>query len=189
MGFTPLTEALQQAREALAGASLAGSTTVVVVTDGEPNCAWDAAAAQQIMRDWRSAGIETLVIGLPGTGEGAASVLDELAEAGGNAPFLLGDSFTLQVKLSEILEGDQRAVQSCVITLDESVNASQLHLLVSLSGRIHQVPRDLGDGAGWSLDGSVVELTGQLCAAAQEGRFQQLFFELGCVSAAVLPGL
>ena len=45
-----------------------------------------------------------------------------------------------------------------------------------------QVPRDLGNGAGWSLtpDGQTVELLGQVCEDAKTGRFSALTFQYGC---------
>jgi len=51
-GRTPLKEGLQQAQAALSSSTLSGITTVIVITDGDPNCEWDEAASTQIVTEW-----------------------------------------------------------------------------------------------------------------------------------------
>lgn len=184
-GMTPLVEALGRAETTLA--DLGAPATVVVITDGDPNCAWDAAIADQIVSDWHAAGIDTYVVGLPTT---TASVLGPLAFAAETTPRFPADVVELETMLGELLDDIlTTGLVSCVIPLDAAPDAAdELHLVVTDGGDDYDVPRDLGGGDGWTLRAAdmEVELEGELCAAAQRGRFEALRFEQGCVE---LPGL
>ncbi len=84
---TPLGAALAAAERAIVlaeseGRLDSGRFRVVLVTDGEPNCGYTIDLMTQIVAGWYQRGIETLVIGLPGTGN-ALTTLDALALAGG----------------------------------------------------------------------------------------------------------
>jgi len=54
---------------------------VVVVTDGEPTCGDDPTAMVELVADWNRAGVETWVMGLPGS-DAAKTLLDAVALAG-----------------------------------------------------------------------------------------------------------
>lgn len=86
-GGTPLGQAFLAADRAIETAKeaglLAGRFRVVVVTDGEPNCGTDYSLLTNLPAKWRDQGIETRVIGLPGSAQ-AASVLDAIAGKGGS---------------------------------------------------------------------------------------------------------
>jgi hypothetical protein len=185
-GLTPLMEGLQQAEAALASSMLTGTTAVVVITDGDPNCDWDAGASRQIVSGWQARGIATHVIGLPGlsgTGEG---VLNDLAEAGGTGTYITpSDSAALEQKLRQIaMETVQAGFESCEIAINPPAEVpDKLHLVVTENGADSDVPRDWSSDAGWTIssDGALVTLTGRLCDDATGGRFQRLRFEFGCV--------
>jgi len=191
-GLTPLKEGLQQAQAALASSTLTGITSVVVITDGDPNCEWDANVSMQIVTDWNAMGIRTYVIGLPGTtGEGDA-VLTQLATAGGTETYITpDDAATLEQKLSEIvMETVKSGFDSCEITITPPAEVpDKLHLIVTEGGTDQSVPRDLSADASWNVtaDGSLVTLQGGLCDAATGGRFERLRFEFGCVEYPPLP--
>jgi len=91
-GQTPLNLALERADEAIDLACdhgiLERPFKVVLMTDGEPNCDFERGALLGYPKRWREQGIETQVIGLPGSEE-AAELLEELADAGGEEPLLL----------------------------------------------------------------------------------------------------
>lgn len=55
---------------------------VVVVTDGEPTCSDDTTAILDLTAEWHRVGVETWVMGLPGSGS-ASALLDAIAAAGG----------------------------------------------------------------------------------------------------------
>jgi hypothetical protein len=83
---TPLGEAIRVAGRAIDQARgkgrLDGRFRVVLVTDGEPNCGETLGAMTGLVAGWYGEGIETLIIGLPGSDAGAFT-LNALAEAGG----------------------------------------------------------------------------------------------------------
>src|SRR5690606_25866843 len=85
-GATPLERALEVADLALIGAQERGllkeRRRVILVTDGEPTCQDDQNAIVSFPAKWLEMGIETHVIGLPGS-EQAHDLLDHIARAGG----------------------------------------------------------------------------------------------------------
>ena len=97
-GSTPLEHALQVAELAIDSGRERGMIKdrmrVVLVTDGEPTCEDSLERVIDYPRRWSEQGIETHVIGLPGS-QAAADLLDEIAEKGGTdehfAPAQLGE--------------------------------------------------------------------------------------------------
>jgi hypothetical protein len=83
---TPLGNALSVADRAIAQASEEGRLgerfRVMLITDGEPTCDENLDAMTHMVATWHDRGVETLVLGLPGT-EDAKVILDALAAAGG----------------------------------------------------------------------------------------------------------
>jgi hypothetical protein len=86
VGSTPLELALRTADTAVDAALELGLLEdrfrVVLVTDGEPTCEDDPAAMIALAAAWYELGVETWVMGLPGSA-GATELLDAIAEAGG----------------------------------------------------------------------------------------------------------
>jgi len=190
---TPLTEAMQRADAALASRS--GVSAVVLFTDGAPNCypgdgAGIAGLEASLATAWAAAGTRTYVIGLPGAA--GVLLLDEIAAAGGTTQHLAPESATaLEQQLSTIAsETVVTRFDSCSILIDPAADdPDQLHVVVSSSGAMLDVPRDLGGGAGWSVssDGAQVQLLGAFCEAAQSGAYDSIYFEYGCVDLPPLP--
>jgi hypothetical protein len=85
-GSTPLELALRTADTAVDAALELGLLEdrfrVVLVTDGEPTCDDDPAAMVALAGEWYALGVETWVMGLPGSA-GATELLDAIAKAGG----------------------------------------------------------------------------------------------------------
>lgn len=85
-GSTPLELAMVQADLALEQACehglLADRFRVVLLTDGEPTCGDDLQAVVQLSAEWHRLGVETWVMGLPGS-DAATKLLDAIAHAGG----------------------------------------------------------------------------------------------------------
>jgi len=186
-GATPTAEAIAMADQALNSATLTGATAVVLITDGEPNCQWDEAAANATIARWLSEkNIKTYVVGLPGVGGFGGPILDALAASGGTAPYLTPtNSMDLATKVGEIISSTV-GFDSCTITLNPKADLpDDLQMVVeepTVMGQ-QQVPRDLGNGAGWSVtpDGQTVELLGSVCEDAKTGRFTALTFQYGCI--------
>jgi hypothetical protein len=185
-GLTPLKEGLQQAQAALASTTLTGTTAVIVITDGDPNCGWDEAVSTQIVTDWHANGIDTYVLGVPGLSDDGLEVLNNLAAAGGTGTYISPDDpAALGAKIGEIVKTTvTKGIDSCTIALNPPAEAPEkLHLVVKEMGVEHDVPRQLSDTASWSVtaDGATVTLEGDLCTDAQGGRFDTLTFQFGCV--------
>lgn len=190
---TPLVAGVQRAAEALSAATLTGATSVVIITDGAPNCSPDlnddpsmiATSVSMQAAAWLGQGIRTHVIGLPGAEE-AEMVLNQIAAAGGTGMYINPDDpATLEMRLREILsETIRTGIDSCTIDLMPPAEApDKLHLVVTESGVDQDVPRELSADASWNItgDGATVTLEGRLCDDAQAGRFESLRFEFGCV--------
>jgi hypothetical protein len=92
---TPLAMALSVADGAMHQARerglMDGRFRVVVVTDGEPTCNDSLDAMTRTVAAWHQEGIETWVIGLPGSPQGATT-LDALARAGGTGAVTYTDN-------------------------------------------------------------------------------------------------
>lgn len=186
-GATPTLQALQAAGVALTASigSLTGTTTVVLITDGDPNCGielppWDfifapptqaeidAAIAAQVASltplptDWLATlGIATHVFGLPGPTANTLPVLDGIAQAGGTTQHISADDpMTLQTEIAKIVgESVSTSFDSCSIGLpSEPPDPNDVQLVVVESGREQAVDRDLGTGGGWTLMGSGADM-------------------------------
>jgi uncharacterized protein YegL len=197
VGRTPTYEALQQADNALAAATLVGTVVVVLVTDGEPNCMWDQAKSVTIIQNWLSQkNIKTYVVGLPGAGMGnGPAVLTALAQAGGTMDYITPtDAMTLQTKLAMIVSQTiSSGFDSCSIDLMPPTSSpDKLQLVVeeaNMPGVPENVPHDLGASGSWTIsaDGSHVELVGGVCNSAKSGTFSKLTFQFGCKDIPPIP--
>src|SRR5690606_22783562 len=85
-GGTPLAAAMVEADRAIQDAAAAGLLEerfrVVIFTDGEPNCGGSLSLLTTLPTAWQTFGVETYVLGLPGS-HGAAALLQSIADAGG----------------------------------------------------------------------------------------------------------
>lgn len=85
-GSTPLELAFRYADMAIERACGLGLLDdrfrVIVITDGEPNCNTDVQVLVDLAADWTKLGVETHVLGLPGS-TAASDLLNAIARAGG----------------------------------------------------------------------------------------------------------
>lgn len=85
-GNTPLGRAFRVADAAIQQAESEGRLEqrfrVVVLTDGEPNCDTQPGELEQFAAAWYEMGVETLILGLPGS-HAAEALLNRVALAGG----------------------------------------------------------------------------------------------------------
>lgn len=190
-GFTPTGAAMQLADTALNGAQLMGTTAVVLITDGDPNCGTNDMQVTQLVAGWLGKGIKTYVIGLPGADAGATR-LDALAAAGGTSKFLTpSDSAGLQSALAAIVGSSvSSSLDSCRIELPYAPpNLDDVTLVVVQDGVKQSVARDLGTSGGWSLDLGSLEITmaGALCEQAKIGTYSKISVVFGCADLPPLP--
>jgi hypothetical protein len=143
-----------------------GSTTnccdpAVAGTGAGTGCL-DGDATAQAVADLRAAGIQTYVMGIPGSSP-YGPVLDQMAVAGGtaragqpryyavNSP----DEAALASGFHEIADS---AMRSCLLTLrDQVANPNKVNVYVDAN----VVPNGPD---GWSLDGQTITLQGMTCA-------------------------
>lgn len=183
---TPTLEGLQVADAALATATLTGTTSVILVTDGDPNCAWNQATAIGIVAAWLGKGIKTYVLGVPGVGGGGVATLNAVAAAGGTMQYIPPtDATSLQQTIQGIVEKTiSSGIDSCTITFDPPAQTpDELTLAVTENAIEAAVPHTYPNGtAAWTIspDGSTVELLDDTCAAAKNGTYTSLRFVFGC---------
>jgi hypothetical protein len=159
-------------------------------TGGPPNCCdpntgigglgcLDATETTQAVAALRAAGVETFVMGIPGSAPYAA-VLDQLAVAGGGPratePFYYqvdtSDTGALGAALAQIAA---QATASCTFTLTHAPTKPG-EVNVYVGGSV--VPEDGADG--WSLVGTKLTLEGSTCQAIETGTALSVEVEEGC---------
>ncbi len=189
LGQTPTLEALKVADAALASAALTGSTSVIVVTDGDPNCNWDQTMAVSLVTSWAGHGIKTYVLGVPGVGGTGEATLNEVAKAGGTTQYIAAsDAASLQTVMHQIVAQTVSVkLDTCAIVLGAAVaTPSELHMVITDATIDYEVPHKWsGDAtASWNLagDGQTVNIVGNLCTKLEAGTYEALRFEQGCVS-------
>jgi hypothetical protein len=190
---TPMQEAFDRADAAIKNSKLQGALIVVAVTDGQPNCFPASASGMmpspietQHTADWLSMkGIKTYMVGLPGAA--GVQLLNDVAKSGGTMQYLLPDDpKVLEAKLKEaITQTVKMGFATCSIKLTPAANPPeklQMIVVEAKNGMKSRVDHMLGPDAGWTIstDGTQVEIQGQLCDDAKQGRFSSINFEYGC---------
>ena len=201
-GNTPLSEGLQSADKALTDnlPTLTGTTVVVVVTDGAPNCVLDdmpindqVTTLTPLPTKWLGMGVKTYVIGLPGADDmDAVTVLDSVALAGGTTKHIpASDPMTVQTELAKIIgESVTSNFESCMIPLDKVPPVPEdVNLVVTMNGMELAVDRDLGTSGGWTLNPDLthIVLQGTFCERARMGEYENITVVFGCVDVPPLP--
>jgi hypothetical protein len=195
---TPMQEAFDRANEAISAAQLEGDLAVVAVTDGAPNCFPNSdttdlevnrASSWLAMRN-----IKTYVVGLPGAA--GVQLLNDVAAQGGTMDYILPDDpKQLEDRLRTLIQETSKTVfDQCSITLTPAADpADQLLMVVKEAGSdmLQQVPHELTPTAGWTItpDGVQVEIVGDLCADAMNGRFTSITFQYPCKEGEPIPPL
>lgn len=122
------------------------------------------------------AGIDTFVLGLPGTGEYAA-ILDEMALRGGQ-PLQGGNTqyydVTNQTELEQALQSIAGSVISCTLHLSQAPEYPE-EVLITFDGV--QVPRDTTKTDGWEYDDATmtsITIYGSYCDQLQSGQVTEM---------------
>jgi len=107
-GNTPLEVAFERANAAILSACRDGIMErpfkVVLLTDGEPTCDDDTDEVLEHVQTWFAHGIQTLVIGLPGS-EDAVALLNSIAVAGGSEAYMpVGEPGELEDDMDAVCE-------------------------------------------------------------------------------------
>jgi hypothetical protein len=177
---TPIDSGLVRGDEALSSTTLAGTTVVIFVTDGEPTCSPNSPNFTALPAKWLAAGIKTYVIGLPGSGAGT---LQTLATAGGTQNFYLPtDGAQLQQQISQITSTIvKRSFNGCEIVFKSTPPDPTKVVLVVTDQQGQKFSVTVGP-EGWELspDAKKGTLKGATCTDALAGRFASVGFEFGC---------
>jgi hypothetical protein len=148
---------------------------------GPPNCCdstgggvggigcLDGPRTTQAVTDLRAAGVQTFVMGIPGSAPYAA-VLDDLAVAGGTARpgeprYYRVDTADTSALGSALAQIAAQVTASCTFTLNHAP-ADPNAVNVYVGGSV--VPRDGPDG--WSISGTTLTLEGATCTAIRTGK-------------------
>ena len=195
---TPMQEAFDRANEAISAAMLEGDLAVVAVTDGAPNC-FPASDTTDLEVNRASTwlaerGVKTYVVGLPGAQ--GVQLLNDVAAQGGTTEYILPDDpKQLEDRLRTLISETSKTVfDSCSIKLTPAADPADLLLMVvreASDDTLHQVPHMLTPTAGWTIspDGVQVEIVGDLCADAMNGRFTSIQFQYPCKEGEPIPPL
>ena len=187
-GGTPTALSLDAARAALA--SVPGSRSVLLVTDGGPNCnaahdgfscrctlpeggCWfdslsclDDDRTVAAVRALRDAGISTYVVGYDTAAW--ADVMDRMAAEGGT-PFTRHIQVTDRASLEGALRDIGGSVVSCSFDLSEPPGDVR-YVRVTVDGATVDHESVRSDGSGWALEGDrTITLLGPSCDAVQDG--------------------
>lgn len=195
---TPMQEAFDRANEALMSAQLQGDVAVVAVTDGAPNCFPNSDTTDlEVNRaaKWLAdKGIKTYVVGLPGAA--GVQLLNDVAAQGGTTEYILPDDpKQLEERLRTLISETNKVVfDTCSIHLTPAADPADQLLMVVKEAKddtLHQVPHQLTPTAGWTIspDGMQVEIVGDLCADAMNGRFTSITFQYPCKEGEPIPPL
>jgi hypothetical protein len=144
-----------------------------------PSYCLDAQPTLDAVTTLAAAGIQTFVIGMPGSAA-YATLLDQLAIAGGTArtgsPRYYRvdstDTAALEAALSQVAA---RVVGTCTLPLG-AVPEDPARVNVFLDGQ--PVPKDPSDG--WRVEGQTVELLGATCARVLAGEVLSVRVITGC---------
>jgi hypothetical protein len=175
---TPTRAAVLQVGGELLASGRPSRKYLLLATDGEPNCAADAADQSRsdvdgtaaALRSLAERGLTTFVLGVAVKSTSAAA-LTAMAQAGGHARqdmtayYTAGDASQLESALDEVA----RQVALCTFDLDPPPPAGTT-LSLSIGGRVFT--RNVSHvGDGWDVTGAgrAIELYGAACDAIQGG--------------------
>lgn len=150
----------------------------VLGPEARANCI-DDDASQRVVADLFDEGVQTFVVGMPGS-ETYADVLDTMAEAGGTARSK-GDTRYYSVRdtadlVESLLTIGTQVSLSCEITLENRPPDPAL-----LNVYFDNDPVDFDAIDGWSYaDDASIELNGEACDVLRSGAVNQLQVVAGC---------
>ena len=155
--------------------------------DGNGEYCLDDEAVVSAIDGLRRAGIQTFVVGIPGT-EDYAPLLDDFAEAGGvpnpDAPpsyWAVSADGGVDGLVDVFQSITELLVRSCEIELEREAPAPGL---VNVAVDCEPIRPSEADGSGWQLDGTsvpnLVTLTGPICEEIQSNGAKRVDVVFGC---------
>jgi hypothetical protein len=207
-GGTPIAKGLERALQYYVygeGATLPGEKIVLLATDGGPNCnadlpmceddrcttfiekgdecvsprgCLDDAAVVDAIKKLRTAGVVTLVVGIPGS-EAYGDVLNKFADAGmpGKSYYSVSASGGTNELTKTFTNVATQLVRSCDIKLPSAPPTNEINVAVDCS----IIEKEQEDGSGWDLvDKTTIRLKGPVCERIKTIGVQRLDTVVGC---------
>jgi hypothetical protein len=198
-GGTPTATTLQGVRRYLAANHPEGPSIVILATDGGPGCSedltwpcecipdtncqlapqncFDVDNTVQAVRDLASDGVQTYVIGVPGS-EAVSDLLDRLARVGGTAVDRRHYAVDDEDGLIDALQDISGGVVPCRYQLENPPDDPDRVVLL-IDGIDMARDRDRRDG--WDLtDETHVDLYGSVCRRVRDGELHQIEVRYNC---------
>lgn len=143
-----------------------------------PSMCIDKQATINAIAALKAEGIKVYVIGIPGS-EAYASVLDEMAIAGGTAQFGSSKYFSVTdlADLNAVLGGIASVVISCDFAIEDPPPEPGL---TNVYLDLEILPQGGPNGWVWVENGSIVRLLGEACERLKLGQVKQVQIVSGC---------
>ncbi|MEZ4393944.1 MAG: vWA domain-containing protein [Polyangiales bacterium] len=180
-GTTPTYQAIDTAERYFRANASPRRRYVVLATDGAPNCGYDSGDVTARIRALRSGlGVDTFVLGIPGTDASLRAPLNEFARAGGRpragttAFYEAGSTVEFETALRAITA----SAASCTYRFTTRPT-DPLRVTLQFDGRT--IPRDRTGGWDYTdTTGTEVRFYGASCTQLQAGTVREVTASFNC---------
>lgn len=180
-GTTPTHQAIETAERYFRATATTRRRYLVLATDGAPNCGYDSGDVTTRIRDLRSAlGVDTFVLGIPGTDSSLRAPLNDFARAGGRpragstAFYEAGSTLEFETALRAITA----SAASCTYRF-ATRPSDPLRVTVQFDGRT--ISRDRTGGWDYTdTSGSEIRFYGASCTQLQGGTVREVTASFNC---------
>lgn len=180
-GTTPTLQALQTAESYFRANATTRRRFIVLATDGAPNCGYDDGDVTTRIRSIRSGfGVDTFVLGIPGTDTSLRGPLNDFANAGGR-PRAGATAFYEAGSTSEFetaLRAITASAASCTYRF-ATRPTDPLRVTVQFDGRA--IARDRANGWDYTdATGTEIRFYGGACTQLQGGSVREVSASFNC---------
>jgi hypothetical protein len=187
-GYTPTHDALLKAAAYLKSRSTLNPKSILLATDGEPNCASASDPghvapdpAIQAVADVAAKGIPVYVVGVNTAATQTNATLNQMAVNGGRPRN--ADTKYYAVDTAEDLTAAMDAIASAAVTCTFALPKAPPvpdNVAVEIEGR--RIPRDASHASGWDYGTGInsIELYGEVCASIRTGTGGNVTILFGC---------
>jgi hypothetical protein len=187
-GYTPTRDALLKAAAYLKSRTTLNPKSILLATDGEPNCASAAEpgratpdATVQAVADVAAMGIPVYVVGVDTAATRTNDTLNQMAIKGGRPRNASTKYYAVDTAedLTVAMDAIASAAVTCTFALPKAPPVPD-NVAVEIDGQ--RVPRDASHASGWDYGAGVksVELYGEVCARVRTGTAGNVTILFGC---------
>ncbi len=165
--------------ETYAGCTVDGPTNCCAdAGPGSPYDCLDSNPTYEAVKDFADAGVPVFIMGIPGSAP-YASLLDQLAQAGGTArasePLYYAVGSADQQALEDALSAIAATVTgTCTLALNAAPNPTLVNVFLD------EQPLAQSGPDGWTLDGAVITILGASCQKILAGSILDVRVVVGC---------